>query len=44
MTSIWNFLRYVSIGINGTKNIDQRNGKDLDRIEDTVKIVPLTLA
>jgi hypothetical protein len=35
MTSIWNFLRYVSIGINGTNNNDQRNGEDLDRIENS---------
>jgi hypothetical protein len=35
MTSIWNFLRYVSIGLNETNNNDQTNGKDLDRIENS---------
>ena len=35
MTSILNFLRYVSIGINETNNNDQRNGEDLDRIENS---------
>jgi hypothetical protein len=33
MTSIWNFFRYVSIGINGTNNNDQSSGEDFDRIE-----------
>ena len=35
MTSIWNFLRYVSIGINGTNNNDQSSGEDFDRIENS---------
>lgn len=35
MTTIWNFLRYVSIGINGTNNNDQRSGENFDSIENS---------